>query len=129
MKLLKQIAWKIYNKITNYEQKITDEFEYELWKGLESEYYDLLKRLKKDMNNGNDEDRFVSGEYVAYHAVWNNLHDRYFLICKKLGRLDEFNALKDTRISFEYCDTCTNDKGCITCNNVDQWEGGENEVK
>lgn len=23
------------------------------------------------------------------------------------------------------CDTCTNDKGCVTCNDGDQWEGGE----
>lgn len=98
MRTIKKIAWRIYNKITHYEQKITDEFEYELWKGLESKYYDLLKRLENDMNNSNDEDRFVSGEYVAFHGVWNNIYDRYFHICKKLGRLDEFYALRDSRI-------------------------------
>lgn len=122
MKLLKQIAWKIYNKITNYEQKITDEFEYELWKQLESKYYNLAKRRENSIKNGTCSSVFTQGEYIAYHTVWNNIHDRYFHICKKLNRLDEFNALKDTRISFEYCDTCTNDKGCITCNNGDQWK-------
>lgn len=56
------------------------------------------------MNNGNDEDRFVSGEYrfvsgeyVAYQAVWNNIYDRYFHICKKMDRLEKFYRLKDSR--------------------------------
>ena len=97
MRTIKRIAWKIYNKITKYEQKITDEFKYELWKELESKYYDLLKYLENDINKGNDEDRFVSGEYVAYKSVWNNIYDNYFNICKKLGRLEEFYHLRDSR--------------------------------
>lgn len=97
MRTIKKIAWKIYNKITKYERHVIDEFEYELWKGLESKYYKLLKRLKDNINNGNDEDCVLSGEYIAYQAVWNNIYDRYFHICKKVGRLEEFYLLRDSR--------------------------------
>lgn len=81
MRTIKKIIWKIYNKITKYEQKITDEFEYELWKRFESEYYELL----------------VNGEYDTYKEVWNFVAGRYFHICKKLGRLEEFYRLRDSR--------------------------------
>lgn len=95
MRIIKKIAWRIYNKITKYKQKNTDEFEYELWKRLESEYYELVESVAEGMIN--DEDRYFGGAYVAYRFVWCNIYENYFNICKKLGRLEEFYRLQDLR--------------------------------
>lgn len=39
----------------------------------------------------------LEGAYVAYRYVWRNIYENYFNICKKLGRLEEFYRLQDSR--------------------------------
>lgn len=97
-----KFIWKIYTKNVRYDQKIRDEFEYKLVKYFEMKMYE--HRLLADKNVANfggdhpDWLGFDDGRASAFKDIWNDFNDRYFSICKKLNRLDEFYALRDSRI-------------------------------
>lgn len=101
-------VWKIYTRLVNYDQKVKDEFEYETMKNLEQRFYNLWKTTKKNGakpgGKGNSNDwlaAYDNGRISAYKDIWNDIHDRYFRICKNLNRLDEFKALNESRANDE----------------------------
>lgn len=103
MKKIKKIIWKLYNKISKYDESIKAEYEYELWKELECTYYKLYKKMrekKEEIQDTDDvwEEGITLGKLVAYQTVWNNIYDRFFYACKATGRMKEFNELKKERL-------------------------------
>lgn len=99
-------VWKIYTKLVNYDQNVKDEFEYELVKNLEQRFYNRWKATEKTgaKSGGDFNDWLVgydAGRAAAFKDIWNDLHDRYFQICKNLNRLDEFKVLNESRANDE----------------------------
>lgn len=106
-------VWKIYTKLVNYDQKVKDEFEYELVKNLEQRFYNRWKATEKTgaKSGGDFNDWLVgydAGRASVFKDIWNILSDRYFDICKDRNCLDEFKALNASRNTDEQDETDEN---------------------
>lgn len=101
MKIIKKIVWKLYQKISKYDEGIRNEFEYRLWKELEKRYWDIYTEKRKEKESADGDDEWLkgsaAGKVIAYQCIWNDMYDRFFYACKATGRMKEFHELKKER--------------------------------